>query len=235
MSPATQNLFRAQQGFLGTEDAKMPYIIGVGGSVAVGKSTTARVLQALLGPLAERAEGRSHHHRWLPLSECRARPRRPDGEKGLSGKLRPAGAAAFPLRHQGRAAPGSRAGLFAPDLRRDPEPVDRDRPAGHFDRRRPQCAASRAPAQGRQGGAVRLRLFRFLDLSRRRGGCAAVVVCQPVPDLARHRIRRPEILFPPLCAALRQGGGRHRDLDLESHQSRQSAREHFADAAARRT
>ena len=45
---ARQNLFRAQQRFLGTEDAKMPYIIGVGGSVAVGKSTTARVLQALL-------------------------------------------------------------------------------------------------------------------------------------------------------------------------------------------
>src|ERR1700683_4261165 len=44
---ATQNLFRAQQGFLGTEHAKMPYIIGVGGSVAAGKSTTARVLQAL--------------------------------------------------------------------------------------------------------------------------------------------------------------------------------------------
>jgi type I pantothenate kinase len=45
---ATQRLFRAQQGFLGTEDAKVPYIIGVGGSVAAGKSTTARVLQALL-------------------------------------------------------------------------------------------------------------------------------------------------------------------------------------------
>jgi type I pantothenate kinase len=45
---AAQRLFRAQQGFLGTEDAKMPYIIGVAGSVAVGKSTTARVLQALL-------------------------------------------------------------------------------------------------------------------------------------------------------------------------------------------
>jgi type I pantothenate kinase len=45
---ATQRLFRAQQRFLGTEDAKMPYVIGVGGSVAVGKSTTARVLQALL-------------------------------------------------------------------------------------------------------------------------------------------------------------------------------------------
>src|SRR3954468_21396313 len=46
---ATQRLFDAQQRFLGTEDAKMPYIIGVAGSVAVGKSTTARVLQALLG------------------------------------------------------------------------------------------------------------------------------------------------------------------------------------------
>jgi type I pantothenate kinase len=45
---ATQRLFRAQQRFLSTEDAKMPYIIGIGGSVAVGKSTTARVLQALL-------------------------------------------------------------------------------------------------------------------------------------------------------------------------------------------
>jgi type I pantothenate kinase len=45
---ATQRLFRAERKFLGTEDAKMPYIIGVAGSVAVGKSTTARVLQALL-------------------------------------------------------------------------------------------------------------------------------------------------------------------------------------------
>jgi type I pantothenate kinase len=45
---ATQRLFRAQQSFLKTVDIKMPYIIGVAGSVAVGKSTTARVLQALL-------------------------------------------------------------------------------------------------------------------------------------------------------------------------------------------
>jgi type I pantothenate kinase len=45
---ATQRLFLAQQRFLTTEDAKTPYIIGVAGSVAVGKSTTARVLQALL-------------------------------------------------------------------------------------------------------------------------------------------------------------------------------------------
>ena len=45
---ATQRLFRAQERFLGTGDSKVPYIIGVAGSVAAGKSTTARVLQALL-------------------------------------------------------------------------------------------------------------------------------------------------------------------------------------------
>lgn len=45
---ATQGLFHAEQRFLATEDAKTPYVIGVAGSVAVGKSTTSRVLQALL-------------------------------------------------------------------------------------------------------------------------------------------------------------------------------------------
>src|SRR5207248_3965802 len=45
---AAQRLFIVQQHFLGTAEAKVPYIIGIGGSVAAGKSTTARVLQALL-------------------------------------------------------------------------------------------------------------------------------------------------------------------------------------------
>lgn len=46
---ATQGLFRATQRFLLAEqEVKVPYIIGVAGSVAVGKSTTARLLQALL-------------------------------------------------------------------------------------------------------------------------------------------------------------------------------------------
>ena len=45
---AAQKLFGGLQEFLSVRDGKMPYIIGVAGSVAVGKSTTARVLQALL-------------------------------------------------------------------------------------------------------------------------------------------------------------------------------------------
>lgn len=45
---ATQKLHSATQSFLGTKDSKVPYIIGVAGSVAVGKSTLARVLKELL-------------------------------------------------------------------------------------------------------------------------------------------------------------------------------------------
>jgi type I pantothenate kinase len=45
---ATQGLHRAATRFLEAEDRKVPYIIGVAGSVAVGKSTTSRILRALL-------------------------------------------------------------------------------------------------------------------------------------------------------------------------------------------
>lgn len=45
---ATQHLHTATDTFLGTLPNPLPYVIGVAGSVAVGKSTFARVLRALL-------------------------------------------------------------------------------------------------------------------------------------------------------------------------------------------
>jgi type I pantothenate kinase len=45
---AIQSLHNVSTRFLQTADQKVPFIIGVAGSVAVGKSTTARILQALL-------------------------------------------------------------------------------------------------------------------------------------------------------------------------------------------
>ena len=45
---ATLSLFRATQNFLKSNQGKVPYIIGIGGSVAVGKTTTARLLRELL-------------------------------------------------------------------------------------------------------------------------------------------------------------------------------------------
>lgn len=45
---ATQELYRVTSDFLGSTAPRVPYIIGVAGSVAVGKSTTSRLLQTLL-------------------------------------------------------------------------------------------------------------------------------------------------------------------------------------------
>ena len=45
---ASQGLSQVTDTFLGQPAARVPYVIGVAGSVAVGKSTTSRVLQALL-------------------------------------------------------------------------------------------------------------------------------------------------------------------------------------------
>jgi len=51
---ASQNLFKATSEFLGHSTAKVPYIIGLAGSVAVGKSTTSRILRELLARMPSR-------------------------------------------------------------------------------------------------------------------------------------------------------------------------------------
>jgi type I pantothenate kinase len=45
---ATQTLHRVTHRFLHKDDGQVPFIIGIAGSVAVGKTTTARLLQALM-------------------------------------------------------------------------------------------------------------------------------------------------------------------------------------------
>src|ERR671916_661841 len=45
---AAQELHRVSDRFLGRPSTSVPFVIGIAGSVAVGKSTTARIMQALL-------------------------------------------------------------------------------------------------------------------------------------------------------------------------------------------
>ncbi|MGQ0674192.1 MAG: type I pantothenate kinase [Hyphomicrobium sp.] len=72
---ASQKLHAVTSTFLGRRDCKVPFIIGVAGSVAVGKSTTARVLKALLArwPDHPRVEQMTTDGFLLPNRELEAR------------------------------------------------------------------------------------------------------------------------------------------------------------------
>jgi pantothenate kinase len=79
---ATQGLYKATQRFLGSAGGKVPYIIGVAGSV------DARTRHAgAASTLAEHAKGSARYDRRLSLSERHPRGGRPDGQEGLSRKL----------------------------------------------------------------------------------------------------------------------------------------------------
>jgi type I pantothenate kinase len=77
---ATQQLHAVSHAFLGSPAHRVPYVIGVAGSVAVGKSTTARVLQALL------ARWPDHPRVDLVTTDGFLYPNRVLEERGLMGR-----------------------------------------------------------------------------------------------------------------------------------------------------
>ncbi len=72
---ASRRLWAARSEFLGDSTAKVPYVIAVAGSVAVGKSTTSRLLQTLLtaGPDSPRVDLVTTDGFLLPNAELEAR------------------------------------------------------------------------------------------------------------------------------------------------------------------
>ena len=121
---AMQRLYYAQRRFLGIQDRKMPYIIGVAGSVAVGKSTTARVLQALCWRAGRRGlkvdlvttDGFLFPNAVLERQGLMQK-------KGFPESYDLPTLAVVSQRHQGRTAAGAGAGLFAFDLRHHSERI----------------------------------------------------------------------------------------------------------------
>jgi len=77
---AAQALYSVTDAFLGNPAAKVPYVLGIAGSVAVGKSTTARILQSLL------ARGPDHPDVALITTDGFLYPNRVLEERGIMGR-----------------------------------------------------------------------------------------------------------------------------------------------------
>ena len=66
---ATQTLHKATDTFLGQLPSPAPYVIGIAGSVAVGKSTVRAHAAGAAGALARSPARRPRHDRRLPVPE----------------------------------------------------------------------------------------------------------------------------------------------------------------------
>ena len=209
----------------------MPYIIGVAGSVAVGKSTTARVLQALLArwPNVPKVDLITTDGFLLPNAVLE--------REGLMEKK------GFPESYDLPALL-----LFLSDVKAGRRPVrapiyshlvydvmpnqwiEIDRP-DILIVEGPERAADRPAAEGRQGDPVRVGLLRFLGLSRRRrGGAAAAGTSTASSRCATTAFRDPKSYFHRYSTLSDAEAIATATSIWDAHQSRQSAREHPADA-----
>ena len=167
---ATQGLHGAAERFLRKGNSKMPFILGLAGSVAGGKSTTARVLKALLArwPSHPRVELVPTDGFLFPNAVLEARgmmnrkgfPESYDLTKLLnflaevkSGKDRVEAPVYSHLVYD--VLPDQRLVIERPDIV-IVEGLER--------------APAREAAEGRRSHPVRIRFLRFLDLYRRRRG-----------------------------------------------------------------
>ena len=189
---AAGELHREQEAFLHRRTPpRTPFVIGLAGSVAVGKSTTARVLQQMLAHWPEHPNVAlvTTDGFLYPNAELERRGLlRP---QGLPGVLRPPGAAAVRGRHQVRHGRGRGADVLPPRLRRRARREGRRQAPRHRDHRGAQRAPAGAGPRGRPHRPGRQRLLRLLRLRRRRHRPHPGLVRRPLPAAARDRLPRP--------------------------------------------
>ena len=144
---ATAGLHRITSDFLGERPAKTPFVIGVAGSVAVGKSTTARLLKELLSrwPGTPRVELVTTDGFLYPNAELERRDLLQ--RKGFPESYDRRALLRFVAEVKSGKAEVERARLLPPHLRHRPRRAGRGAPAR-------TCSSSRGSTCSRRRGAA---------------------------------------------------------------------------------
>ena len=212
--------------FLGTIAPKVPYVIGVAGSVAVGKSTFARILQALL------ARWPDHPKVDLVTTDGFLHPNAVLDERGLMNRK------GFPESYDTR-----RLLQFLRELKSGAAEVARHRctatssttsstarrsivqPARHRHPRGPQRAAGRSTEAATEfvSDYFDFSIYIDADEARHRG-----VVRPALPDAARDGVPGSRQLLPPLRRPHRRGGASTTAKASGATSTAEPAREHRA-------
>jgi type I pantothenate kinase len=155
---ATQNLRQTSDTFLGALPSPVSYVIAIAGSVAVGKSTTARVIQALLSrwPNHPKVDLVTTDGFLYPNSVLEARGIM--GRKGFP--------ESYDLKRLLQFLSDLKSGILARILRRRAEQVSGDSATPHRHYRRTQCSPDRTWRQRRAATHVCFGLLRFFHFRR---------------------------------------------------------------------
>jgi type I pantothenate kinase len=221
---SSQILFAQRKQFLNlANDQKTPFVIGIAGSVAVGKSTTARILKELLSrwPSSPKVDlittdGFLQPNAWLEEHALMERKGFPESYN-MPSLLKFLSA----IKAGQAKVPAPLYSHLSYDVLPDQFQIV-DRPDILIFEGINVLQSRDLPADGKIVPMV----SDFFDFS------IPSLVCRPLHAAEKNRFRRPEVLLPPLFGDYRRGGAGAGGASLEEHQPQEPAPEHPADPAA---
>ena len=230
---AIQSLHKATDTFLGHLPAKVPYIVGIAGSVAVGKSTMARILQTLLSRWPD------HPRVDLITTDGFLYPIAVLEKRGLMDRK------GFPESYDQR-----RLVRFLTEIKSGKREVDAPVYSHLTTMLSRALQVVRQPdiliveglnvlqsVAGESGSGVAVFVSDFFDFSIYIDADEATIENWYVARFSEvsDGVSQPRVVFHPLFELDHWGGDEESSIDLEGHQWTEFAGQHFADARASST